>query len=329
MSAVREFSSDDFIVIKADIDDSPSVEIPLIELFDLATFTLVDNYQHVLHGYVIELLENTVWMDEQLFLCLLRAGYDICREMEIGGVLPMKKRDLQSFILKTLCDCDDNDCYCAVPLIIKFSVPIAVIPRYQRRPTVSRQIIQNSSASRLVAILSSDDKSSVLISVPFAVKDTNGGILTIISETMRDSVKSTYNNVQRMSFIVSAAGAGSSNGTLSGNDNESMSNDDTNDGDSIDVRIIVEKDLLGHSFAATTVVNARGTSVEGNITYCHTNKQSEDVEMQPEKETEQHRVAQLLHNWPSTFAGPHRLSLPSELMRYHPIDRGRCRLIAN
>ena len=42
MSASRELfiSSDDFIVIKADIDDSPSVEIPLMELFDLATFVI-------------------------------------------------------------------------------------------------------------------------------------------------------------------------------------------------------------------------------------------------------------------------------------------------
>jgi hypothetical protein len=222
----------------------------------------------------------------------------------------------------------DNDCYCAVPLIIKFSEPIATRPRYQRRPTVSCQIIQ-CSAPRVVPSVSSDDESSVLIGAPYAVKDTNGGILTIISETFRDSFKPTGNDVPRMTFCVSPADTGSGTGPFFGYDNENINNEDTNDGDSVDVRIIVEKDLRGHSFAATTVVNAFGTSAEGNIDHWLTNKHSEDVAMLPEKETEEHRVAQLLYTWPSTFAGPHRLPLPNELMKYHPIDRGRFYSIAS
>jgi hypothetical protein len=61
MSASREFSflADDSIIITADIDDCPWVEIPLTELFDLSTFNLVDNYIQVLHSYVAQLLEDT------------------------------------------------------------------------------------------------------------------------------------------------------------------------------------------------------------------------------------------------------------------------------
>ena len=125
MSGSREFLDplDDFIVIKADIDDSPSVEIPLIELFDLATFTLVDNYQQVLHGYVIELLEDTTWMDETSCMCLLCSGYGIS---ETGQSLPMERRELQQFILRSLRHCQDTSNHQFVaPLLINFLMPYA------------------------------------------------------------------------------------------------------------------------------------------------------------------------------------------------------------
>jgi hypothetical protein len=59
--------SDDFIVMTANIDDCPCVKIPLTELFDVATFTLIDNYLEVFYQYVVELLEDTAWMDLQSF----------------------------------------------------------------------------------------------------------------------------------------------------------------------------------------------------------------------------------------------------------------------
>jgi hypothetical protein len=135
MLASREFfnPSDDFFVIRADIDDSPLVEIPLIELFDLATFTLVESYQQVLDGYVIELLEDTTWVDEQSFSQFLHDGYGICCEMETGRFHAMERRDLQSFILQNLRNCNANDRYFAVPLLIKFSVSNADQPRRHRR----------------------------------------------------------------------------------------------------------------------------------------------------------------------------------------------------
>jgi hypothetical protein len=144
MAASREFLQlqDDFIVLTADIDDCPLVQIPLIEVFDFASSTLVDNYLQVLHDYVIELLEDTVWMDVNLFLHLLRSGYGICRHMEIGQFLPLRKRDLQSFILQSLRDCHVNGHQFAVPLIIKFSVPNSDLPRHHRR---SKKVSPTSS----------------------------------------------------------------------------------------------------------------------------------------------------------------------------------------
>ena len=58
-----------------------------------------------------------------MFFHLLHAHYGVYRAMEIGVFLPMNARAIH--------DCDDNDCYCAVPLIIKFLVPNANVPNHQ------------------------------------------------------------------------------------------------------------------------------------------------------------------------------------------------------
>jgi hypothetical protein len=125
MSASREFfyPSDDFIVISANIDGSPLVDIPFTELFDSATFTVVENYLQVLHDYVIELLEDTAWMDAQSFLYLLGVGYDIYHDTDTGGCLAMQKAELQLLFLKTLRHGNDNDHPFVVPLRISFLVP--------------------------------------------------------------------------------------------------------------------------------------------------------------------------------------------------------------
>ena len=131
MSATREFLylTDDVIVITANIDDCPCVEIPLTELFDFATYTIVDNYLQVLHGYVIEILEDTVWMDIQSFLHLLCAGYDVHHPIGTGEVLAMPKPSLQRLILQTLRHCNDHDTQFALPLLIDFLMSDSDLPR--------------------------------------------------------------------------------------------------------------------------------------------------------------------------------------------------------
>jgi hypothetical protein len=363
MSASREFFnlSDDFIVIRADINDSPSVEIPLTELFDLATFTLVDNYQQVLHGYVIELLEDTIWVDEQSFLHLLRGGYGICRETQTGLFRPMKRSDLQGFILQNLRDCNANDLYFAVPLLIKFSVSNADLPRSHRRVKEPPRITR-SSASRFVSNVLSNEESSIANNVPYAANDTNGDNASITSTTIRDCVDSTRNDVYcceapRMVTSVSASCKGSGTGPFFGHDGKGKSNDINND-DLVDVCIIVEKGRNGHTAVCRTVITACGMTAEGYGIHRVTNTNSEDAEMPSKRDTEQHHdtlnvddftsvyiaaaekagdaiiafpmtaansMDNLPHASPSTPAGPspRRLSLPSVLMRYHPIDRGR------
>ena len=97
---------------------------------------------------VLLFITNTVWITEQSFFHLLHAHYDICRAMEIGVFLLMNARELQRFVLQIIHDCDDNDYYCAVPLIIKFLVPNAYVPQHQECcSTVSCQIQRAAPAT--------------------------------------------------------------------------------------------------------------------------------------------------------------------------------------
>jgi hypothetical protein len=120
---------DDVFVITAEVKGCPGVEIPLSELFDLATYTIVDNYLQVLHGYVIEILEDTAWMDIQSFSSLLLAGYDVHHPNGTGEVLALQKPALQQLILQNLRHCNDHDKRFALPLLIKFLMSDSDLPR--------------------------------------------------------------------------------------------------------------------------------------------------------------------------------------------------------
>jgi hypothetical protein len=140
MSALREFSyfSDDVITIMADIDDCPLLEIPLTELFDLSSFTLVENYLQVLERYVIELLEDTVWMDIQSFLYLLSADFDLFYPTNEGERIAMLRQPFQQRILQILRYSHAYDHEFELSILISFRVHASDLPRHQLRPTDSR-----------------------------------------------------------------------------------------------------------------------------------------------------------------------------------------------
>lgn len=340
MLASREYfdHSDDFFVIRADIDDSPSVEIPLIELFDLATFTLVESYQHVLDDYVIELLEDTTWVDGPSFSRLLGAGYGVCREMETGRFHAMKRRDLQSFILQNLRNCNANDCYFEVPLIIKFSVSNADLPHHHRR-FKEPPCIASSSASRFVPNALSNEASSIVKDVPYAVKDTDGNNPHITSATLTECVKMPGDEfcckAPLMASTVCSAPTSFGIGQISSqHDCEAKKMGNLSIDDMVGVHIVIQEGMNGRVIAHTMANDTYGMSTDGNTNRPETPPEGDPkqhcIELPPpdNEELEHHRIASipvqfLLHNGPSTFVSHHRLCLPSMFMTYRPIDRGR------
>ena len=85
----------DCFLINLKIDDCPMAEIPLGDLFDLATSTLLDDYQAVLRGTIVEMLEDTTWLSTTTMTGLLEAGYGMYHVREGGLVILLRRAALQ------------------------------------------------------------------------------------------------------------------------------------------------------------------------------------------------------------------------------------------
>ena len=74
MTDAEEIQYDnDCLVISIDIVDCPMAEIPLTEVFDVPTKSLVDNYHDVIRDSVRQQLEHTTWLS---FCILLLSRVD-------------------------------------------------------------------------------------------------------------------------------------------------------------------------------------------------------------------------------------------------------------
>ena len=60
---------DDCLVITIDIVDCPMAEIPLTEVFNAPTMTLLDNYHEVIRDSVLQQLQDTTWLSKDLVPC--------------------------------------------------------------------------------------------------------------------------------------------------------------------------------------------------------------------------------------------------------------------
>lgn len=104
MFAYKEFHfHDDYaVVVTVDIEDCPKATIPLAELFDFTTSTIVEDYLEVLHGYVRQQLERTTWLDERSRSRLLNARFATYKLGDTGALVSMRKPALQRMIAQTL-----------------------------------------------------------------------------------------------------------------------------------------------------------------------------------------------------------------------------------
>ena len=57
--------NNDCSIVSLDVEDSPSAELPLTELYDMVTSSLLDNYRNrtVIHKTVIQILKDTMWIN--------------------------------------------------------------------------------------------------------------------------------------------------------------------------------------------------------------------------------------------------------------------------
>lgn len=142
MSASKEcYHLDDYIVITVDIEDCPVVEFPLIELFNISTATVVDNYLDVVKDYVVQLLEDTTWLDLQSATCLLSSRLCLYHRRNEGELLSLRRPALQRLITQKIrCRSGVNYDPIEVPLFIRFMRPGITLPHRATFPTAISHI---------------------------------------------------------------------------------------------------------------------------------------------------------------------------------------------
>jgi hypothetical protein len=131
MSASREFLSPHNItvVVTVDIDDCPMAIIPLTELFDFTTLTVVEDYLRVLGGYVKQQLESTTWLDKQSSSDLLSARFATYEVRDTGELVSIRKPAIQRMIVRNLQCYNDNQSWSTIPILIAFMVSASKLPR--------------------------------------------------------------------------------------------------------------------------------------------------------------------------------------------------------
>ena len=78
MGDAEEFSQlHDCFLIDLDLENSPSAEIPLTDLYDFLTSSLLDNYRETIQATIVGLLEDTMWLDATMMDTIIGALFGI------------------------------------------------------------------------------------------------------------------------------------------------------------------------------------------------------------------------------------------------------------
>jgi hypothetical protein len=102
----KRLRRDDCVVLTLDLEDCPMAEIPLLELLDPDTATLVPEYQKIIRETVHQQLEECTWLanDDETRTRLTDAGFGMCHVRERGAVITLRKAALQRLIDQRLDD---------------------------------------------------------------------------------------------------------------------------------------------------------------------------------------------------------------------------------
>ena len=119
----------DCLVISIDIVDCPMAEIPLTEVFDVLTMSLLDNYHDVIRNSVLQQLQDTTWLSEDLLPSLIDPGFGMYHARNRNSIISLRKPALQRLIIERLKDRSRPSSLVHVPVLIRFLLPDVDIPK--------------------------------------------------------------------------------------------------------------------------------------------------------------------------------------------------------
>ena len=146
MTDAEEIQYDnDCLVISIDIVDCPMAEIPLTEVFDVLTKTLVDIYHDVIRDSVRQQLEHTTWLSADLLTTFTDPGFGMYHARDRKSVIMLRKPALQRLVIQRLKDWSRPSDIVHVPVLIRFLLPDVDIPRPPSSSTASDNVSESQS----------------------------------------------------------------------------------------------------------------------------------------------------------------------------------------
>jgi hypothetical protein len=121
--------NNDCLVITIDIVDCPMAEIPLTEVFNVTTMSLLDNYHDVIRDTVLQQLKETTWLAEDQVPTLTDPGFGMYHARDRNSVILLRKPALQRLIIQHLKDLQRPSNLVHIPVLIRFLVPDVDIPK--------------------------------------------------------------------------------------------------------------------------------------------------------------------------------------------------------
>ena len=137
----------DCLVITLDLVDCPMAEIPLTEVFNVLTMSLVDNYHDVIRETVLQQLEDTTWLSDDLLPTLTDLGFGMYHARDRKSIISLRMPALQRLIIQRLKDRALPSDLVHVPVMIRFLIPDGDIPR-PPDPSVSSGSVNESRSRR-------------------------------------------------------------------------------------------------------------------------------------------------------------------------------------
>ena len=137
----RLYHPDDHVVMVVDIEDCPVADVPLTEIYNTENSTLLDDYLTVLKTYIVQQIEDTIWLDDQSTTPLFDAGFATFYRKADGAVQSLRKPALQRLIDQTIRNRPNASDPVRVEILIRFQIPISKLPRQSHSPPTVPSVV--------------------------------------------------------------------------------------------------------------------------------------------------------------------------------------------
>jgi hypothetical protein len=134
----------DCFIVNLDIDDSPSAEIPLYDVFDMVTSNLLENYRANIREAIVQILEDTMWVNSSMMATFLNAPFSIFEIREGGLAVSLRTPGLQRLVTQALNNRAMPIAEIQIPILIRFKSPDLALPRPPSVPTVPVEVASNA-----------------------------------------------------------------------------------------------------------------------------------------------------------------------------------------